>query len=361
MDIAVWLRSLSLEQYEAAFRDNAIDADVLHDLTDQDLEKLGVLLGHRRRLLRAIAALDGTVATSSASAPLQVKPSPAAEAAGDRRHVTVMFCDLVDSTGIAAKLGAEEWFDLLGTYVDVASAAITELGGKIIRKQGDGLMVLFGYPVALENDAERAARAALAIHRSLAELNRKNAGTGKPALAARVAIDWGPVLVEGNELFGDAPNIAARAQTVAEAGEVVVTARVQRQIAVRRVLREIAHVGNLLSTEACAAERLVCRLFDCLGCRNAARHEIEDATVNRGRGLRRELLRRDRAHERGERIERRRIEDRPVLVLADDGGENGIAPHQRATRPREILRGHRNGHAPSVCATGELQTAAGAS
>jgi len=231
MDIAVWLRSLSLEQYEAAFRDNAIDADVLHDLTDQDLEKLGVLLGHRRRLLRAIAALDGTVATSSASAPLQVKPSPAAEAAGDRRHVTVMFCDLVDSTGIAAKLDAEEWFDLLGTYVDVASAAITELGGKIIRKQGDGLMVLFGYPVALENDAERAARAALAIQRSLAELNRKNAGSGKPPLAARIAIDWGPVLVEGNELFGDTPNIAARAQAVAEPGEVVVTARVQRQIA----------------------------------------------------------------------------------------------------------------------------------
>jgi class 3 adenylate cyclase/predicted ATPase len=231
MDIAVWLRSLSLEQYEAAFRDNAIDADVLHDLTDQDLEKLGVLLGHRRRLLRAIAALDGTVATSSASAPLQVKPSPAAEAAGDRRHVTVMFCDLVDSTGIAAKLDAEEWRDLLGTYVDVASAAVTELGGKIIRKQGDGLMVLFGYPVALENDAERAARAALAIQRSLAELNRKNAGSGKPPLAARIAIDWGPVLVEGNELFGDTPNIAARAQAVAEPGEVVVTARVQRQIA----------------------------------------------------------------------------------------------------------------------------------
>ena len=92
-------------------------------------------------------------------------------------------------------------------------------------------MVLFGYPVALENDAERAARAALAIQRSLAQLNRKNAGSGKPALAARIAIDWGPVVVEASEIFGDVPNIAARAQTVAEPGEVVVTARVQRQIA----------------------------------------------------------------------------------------------------------------------------------
>ena len=199
MDIGVWLRSLSLEQYEAAFRENAIDADVLHDLTEQDLEKLGVLLGHRRKLLRAIAALDRTVAASSALAPLQVNPphagvfplpkppaTPAPETAGDRRHLTVMFCDLVDSTGISAKLDAEEWRDLVGAYLDAASAAVTEMGGQVAKKLGDGLMVLFGYPVAQENDAERAARAALAIQRSLAELNRKNAGSGKPALAARI-------------------------------------------------------------------------------------------------------------------------------------------------------------------------------
>ena len=141
MDIGVWLRSLSLEQYEAAFRENAIDADVLRDLTDQDLNKLGVLLGHRRKLLRSIAALDGSAATA-APTPLQGKPPaapvcplprppapPAPEAAGERRHVTVMFCDLVDSTGIAAKLDAEEWRDLVGAYLDAASAAVTEMGG----------------------------------------------------------------------------------------------------------------------------------------------------------------------------------------------------------------------------------------
>ena len=220
MDIAVWLRSLSLEQYEAAFRENAIDADVLHDLTDQDLEKLGVLLGHRRRLLRAIAALDGTVATSSALAPLQVKPSPAAEAAGERRHVTVMFCDLVGSTSIAAQLDAEEWRDLVGAYLDAASAAVTEMGGKVAKKLGDGLMALFGYPVAQENDAERAARAALSIQRALAELNRKNAGSGKPALNARIGIESGPVVVDAaGEIYGDAPNIAARVQALAEPGD----------------------------------------------------------------------------------------------------------------------------------------------
>jgi class 3 adenylate cyclase len=108
-----------------------------------------------------------------------------------------MFCDLVDSTGIAARLDAEEWRDLVGAHLDAASAAVTEMGGKVAKKLGDGLMALFGYPVAQENDAERAVRAALAIQRALAELNRKNADTRKPDLAARIAIDSGPVVVDG--------------------------------------------------------------------------------------------------------------------------------------------------------------------
>ena len=106
------------------------------------------------------------------------------------------------------------------------------MGGKVAKKLGDGLMALFGYPVAQENDAERAVRAALAIQRSLTELNRKNEATGKPALAARIAIDTGPVVVDATgEIFGEVPNIAARAQALAEPGSVVVTARVQRQVA----------------------------------------------------------------------------------------------------------------------------------
>ncbi len=135
-----------------------------------------------------------------------------------------MFCDLVDSTGIAAKLDAEEWRDLVGAYVDAASTAITEMGGKVAKKLGDGLMALFGYPVAQENDAERAVRAALSIQRSLADLNRKNEGTSEPALAARIAIDLGPVVVDAaGEIFGDVPNVAARAQALADPGSIVVT------------------------------------------------------------------------------------------------------------------------------------------
>ena len=150
-----------------------------------------------------------------------------------------MFCDLVGSTSISAGLDAEEWRDLVGAYLDAASAAVTEMGGHVAKKLGDGLMALFGYPVAQENDAERAARAALSIQRALAEVNRKNAGSGKPALNARIGIETGPVVVDAaGEIYGDAPNIAARVQALAEPGTVVVTARVQRQVAGLFVVEE---------------------------------------------------------------------------------------------------------------------------
>ena len=136
------------------------------------------------------------------------------------------------STGIAARLDAEEWRDLVSAYLDAASAAVVEMGGHVAKKLGDGLMSLFGYPVAQENDSERAVRAALSIQRALAELNRKNDGSGKPTLTARIGLETGPVVVDAaGEIFGDAPNVAARVQALAEPGAVLVTARVQRQVA----------------------------------------------------------------------------------------------------------------------------------
>jgi class 3 adenylate cyclase len=243
-EIADWLTRLGLPEYAGAFAENGIDVAVLPHVTDQDLKDIGVLLGHRRKILAAVAELPVKLPSASKPSLMEARdrpteppqPAPIAppptEAMGERRHVTVMFCDLVDSTGIAAKLDAEEWRDLVGAYIDVASAAVVEMGGKVAKKLGDGLMALFGYPVAQENDAERAVRAALAIQRALADLNRKNEGTGKPALAARVAIDLGPVVVDATgEIFGDVPNVTARAQALAEPGAVVVTARVQRQVA----------------------------------------------------------------------------------------------------------------------------------
>jgi class 3 adenylate cyclase len=216
--IVDWLEKLGLGQYAQRFAENDIDASVLPHLTDENLKELGVSLGHRVKLLAAIRELGGTsgIAEPIAAAELKQRnitgpvaqhpPSASAEAAGERRHVTVMFCDLVDSTGIAARLDAEEWRDLVGAYLDAASAAVVEMGGKVAKKLGDGLMALFGYPLAQENDSERAVRAALAIQRSLTEQNRKNEGTGKPALAARIAIDLGPAVVDAaGEIFGEVP------------------------------------------------------------------------------------------------------------------------------------------------------------
>ena len=241
MDLGGWLRSLGLEKYEAAFRENEINERVLPSLTAEDLKELGVTaLGHRRILLNAIATLSNdpkvaTPAVAAAAAQPSIRTptaAPLGETVGERRHVTVMFCDLVGSTSISAGLDAEDWRDLVGAYLDAASAAVTEMGGHVAKKLGDGLMALFGYPAAHENDAERAARAGLSIQLALGEINRKNAGSGKPPLNARIGIETGPVVVDAvGEVYGDAPNTAARVQALADPGAVLITARVQRQIA----------------------------------------------------------------------------------------------------------------------------------
>src|SRR5215813_3156147 len=236
--IVDWLEQLGLGQYAQRFAENDITFAILPDLTDQDLKELGVAsLGHRRQLLREIANLGKTAGAAESAPALPAQPiaaptvTPLGEAAGERRHVTVMFCDLVGSTSISAQLDPEEWRDLVGSYLDAASEAVTEMGGHVAKKLGDGLMALFGYPVAQENDAERAGRAALSIQRALAEVNRKNATVGKPALNARIGIEIGPVVIDAaGEIYGDAPNIAARVQALAEPSAVVVTARVQRQV-----------------------------------------------------------------------------------------------------------------------------------
>jgi class 3 adenylate cyclase/predicted ATPase len=243
LDIDGWLCGIGFAQYAEMFRANDIDIELLGRLTNDDLKDIGVVsLGHRKKLLQAIADLGSAPAAARGSPLVMPAPLPATvapppisasvEATGERRHLTVMFCDLVGSTGISAQLDAEEWRDLVGAYIDAASAAVVEMGGHVAKKLGDGLMSLFGYPVAQENDSERAVRAALAIQRALAELNRKNFGSVKPSLAARIGLEAGPVVVDAaGEIFGDVPNIAARVQALAEPGAVVVTARVQRQVA----------------------------------------------------------------------------------------------------------------------------------
>jgi hypothetical protein len=139
-----WLEKLGLSEYAQRFADNDIDFSILPDLTDQDLEKIGVSsLGHRRKILRAIVALDLGAQTAPGASTSSVTMSPpqnspavvptSAEAVGERRYLTVMFCDLVGSTAISAQLDAEEWRDLVGAYLDAASAAVTEMGGHVAK------------------------------------------------------------------------------------------------------------------------------------------------------------------------------------------------------------------------------------
>ena len=260
-NVADWLENLGMSEYAQGFAENRIDFSVLPDLTDQDLKEVGVVLGDRRKMLRAIAKLDATpeavaLMPKAASAPsvAAVQPVPVAEESSGRHHVTVMLCDLVDSTHLAAKLDPEEWRERVDAYLDAASAAVTEMGGKVAKKLAYGLLALFGYPAAQENDSERAVRAALATQRALTELNRIN--VGRPALAAGIAIDFGPVAIDAaGPILGEMSNIVAQAQALAGPGAVVVTARVQRQVAGLFVVNERG--SNRLVPEAVTLYRIV--------------------------------------------------------------------------------------------------------
>ena len=245
--IANWLGQLGLGQYAERFTENEIDVSVLRLLTDQDLKDIGVPLGHRRKILAAIAELGtAPVAAPVAAPPVSplVAPQAAAgtapnsssvapEAAGERRYLTVMFCDLVGSTAISAQLDAEEWRDLVGAYLDAASAAVDGNGRprrQEARRRADGAVRLSG------GAGERCrARGAGGARRSSARLPNSTARTparGKPALAARIGLESGPAVLDAAARFtATSPNIAARVQALAEPGAVLVTARVQRQVA----------------------------------------------------------------------------------------------------------------------------------
>jgi class 3 adenylate cyclase len=158
MDVAEWLRGLGLEHYAPAFRDNDIDGEVLRRLTADDLRDLGVAsIGHRRRLLEAIAALgEGQMA----EARLPAQPRDAAGAA-ERRQVTIMFCDFVGSTALSARLDPEDMREIIGSYHRCCAEQITKAGGFVAKYMGDGVLAYFGYPQAHEDDAERPVRAGL--------------------------------------------------------------------------------------------------------------------------------------------------------------------------------------------------------
>ena len=234
MDISALLRSLEMQQYAQTFRDNAIDLSVLPDLTDQDLEKLGVLLGHRRKLLRAIADLEAIEKSAPAGAAAPTAPAvPRPLDTAERRQLTVMFCDLVGSTALSTRLDPEDMREIVGAYHRCCADLITRAGGFVAKYMGDGVLAYFGYPQAHEHDAERAVRAGLALVEAVPKLKT---AAGAP-LQVRVGIATGLVVVgdligagaaQEQAVVGETPNLAARLQALAEPGAVVISSSTRR-------------------------------------------------------------------------------------------------------------------------------------
>src|SRR5271155_1451752 len=230
MDVGDWLRSLGLGQYETLFRQNDIDAEVLSELTEGDLEKFGVSFGHRKRLLKAIASLGST---ETAVKPVAPEPPQTATDAAERRQLTVMFCDLVGSTAMSARLDPEDMREVIRAYQDVCSGAIARYDGFIAKYMGDGVLAYFGYPEAHEHDAERAVRSALAIVEAAPKLAT---AAGSP-LKVRVGIATGLVVVgdrigsgeaQERSIVGETPTLAARLQGIAEPNAVVIAESMRR-------------------------------------------------------------------------------------------------------------------------------------
>src|SRR6516162_6858981 len=229
--IADWLTQIGMHEYTQRFAENAIDLDILTDLTDQDLEKIGVKsLGHRRKLLRAIANFKA--AEKATPAPAVAPPVPRSADTAERRQVTVMFSDLVGSTALAARMDPEDLRELISAYHKCVAEIVRRFGGFVAQYLGDGVLVNFGYPEAHEDDAERAVRAGLELIASVIALKTP------ASLQTRVGIATGLVVVgdlmtgsaEAHErgIVGETPNLAARLQGIAEPNTVVIAETTRR-------------------------------------------------------------------------------------------------------------------------------------
>jgi class 3 adenylate cyclase/predicted ATPase len=231
MDLGAWLRTLGLEEYEAAFRDNKINERVLPNLTQEDLKEIGVgPVGHRRILLDAIAALRadaGTTTPSTDKLPSTTTGAPSAppEDRAERRQVTVMFSDLVGSTALSARMDPEDLREVISGYQKCVAETVQHFGGFVAQFMGDGVLIYFGYPQAHEDDAERAVRAGLGLVAAVSDLK-----THAP-LQSRVGIATGLVVIgdligsggsREQAIVGETPNLASRLQSVAKPNSVVI-------------------------------------------------------------------------------------------------------------------------------------------
>jgi class 3 adenylate cyclase len=243
MDIGGWLRGLGLERYEQAFRKNEIDLRVLPELTADDLKELGIVaIGHRRLLLKAIADLAADAGRATAEDVPAASPANA-PAEAERRQLTVMFCDLVGSTPLSTRFDPEDLREIVGAYHRSVTDTVGRFGGFVAKYMGDGVLVYFGYPEAHEDDAERAARAGLAVIDAVGRL-----ATQEP-LNVRIGTATGLVVVgdligtgaaQERGVVGETPNLAARLQALARPGTLVVADSTRRQLG---TLLEIEDLG----------------------------------------------------------------------------------------------------------------------
>jgi class 3 adenylate cyclase/tetratricopeptide (TPR) repeat protein len=231
--IADWLEKLGMSEYAQRFVENGIDFSVLLHLTDQDLKDIGVLLGHRRKMLAAITAMTGT----------EPKPQDTAE----RRQVTVMFSDLVGSTALSARMDPEDMREIISAYQKCVAGTVQRFGGFVAKYMGDGVLIYFGYPQAHEDDAERAVRAGLELIQAVGGLK------SSAPLQTRVGIATGLVVVgdligsgaaQEQAIVGETPNLAARLQGLAEPNSVVIAGSTRKLL------------GNLFELEDLGAKDL---------------------------------------------------------------------------------------------------------
>jgi class 3 adenylate cyclase len=241
--IADWLEKLGLGQYVRHFAENGIDASVLGYLTDQDLEKIGVLLGHRRKMLAEIAELGSAAPASQQPVVTERAPQDSAE----RRQVTVMFSDLVGSTALSARMDPEDLREVISAYQKCVAETMQRFGGFVAKFMGDGVLIYFGYPQAHEDDAERAVRAGLELVAAVGGLK------AHAPLQTRVGIATGLVVVgdligsgasQEQAIVGETPNLAARLQGIAEPNSAVIAESTRKL------------VGNLFELEDLGAKDL---------------------------------------------------------------------------------------------------------
>jgi class 3 adenylate cyclase/predicted ATPase len=232
MDVGGWLRRLGLEQYDAVFRDNEINDTVLPNLTAEDLKELGVgLVGHRRKLLDAIAALRAEAIAPTPLSDAALETDEPAKDTAERRQVTVMFSDLVGSTALSARLDPEDLREVISAYQRCVAETVRRFGGFVARYMGDGVLIYFGYPTAHEDDAERAVRSGLALIDAVAALPAPD------PLQVRIGVATGMVVVgdlvgsgeaQQHDIVGETPNLAARLQGIAEPNTVVIADATRR-------------------------------------------------------------------------------------------------------------------------------------